>query len=60
MLRFLKAISTLLTKVVAITSTRRMALHDLQLRLLISELHYMQQLYLARVLIRSQYGCRKD
>ena len=59
MLRFLKAISTLLTKVVAITSTRRMALHDLQLRLLISELRYMQQLYLAKALIQSQYGCRK-
>lgn len=54
-----RAILTLLAKVVGIFSTRRMALRDLQLRLLISELHYMQQLYLAKALIQSQYGCRK-
>ena len=58
-LRIPRAISTLLIRAVAIFSTRRMALHDLQLRLLISELHYMQQLYLAKALIQSQYGCRK-
>ena len=58
-LRIPRVILTLLAKAVATFSTKRTGLQDLRLRLLISELHYMQQLYLVKVFIQSQYGCRK-
>ena len=52
-------ILALLAKVVGIFSTKRMALRDLQLRLLISELHYVRALCQGKALIQSQYGCRR-